>query len=373
MGNKHDISLQVDKFGRVVPFVDVAGVPTQVMKDAGGGIPVVGTIGVPAGLALETTQQELKTLLQAIDVNTDDIEVKLDAGNISIGNVDVNTDEVENLLAAIKDADGIKKITDDVNVNLQDGSGVDITSTAGALDVNLKSPIVVEVGLSKDNDSVVNWANTAKNGTGMALIPVVDADGNLQVDVLASALPAGAATEASLITLGTEATLATLATEATLDGKDFATSAKQDAIIGHVDTLEALLTSVKDTDGVKKIVDDVTAWLKDGSGNVLTSTVGALDVNISSGTMNVGIGGAPEHHNGVAGTSPSTVTFSGTTKTIIVQNLSIADTLQISFDGGTTWTTILKAGILGDSWEAGTMKVQRGGTVDVDYQIVATV
>jgi hypothetical protein len=43
-----------------------------------------------------------------------------------------------------------------------------------------------------------------------------DAAGELQVDVLSSALPTGAATEATLSTLATEATVSTLATEATV-------------------------------------------------------------------------------------------------------------------------------------------------------------
>lgn len=48
--------------------------------------------------------------------------------------------------------------------------------------------------LTKATDSVQIWANTVKDGTGTNYIPIVDADGNLQVDVLSSALPTGAST-----------------------------------------------------------------------------------------------------------------------------------------------------------------------------------
>lgn len=63
-----------------------------------------------------------------------------------------------------------------------------------------------------------------------------DADGHLQIDGLSLALPAGAATEATLATLATEAKLeAVRALVASLDGKDFATQV----------TLAALLTELQ--------------------------------------------------------------------------------------------------------------------------------
>jgi len=48
-----------------------------------------------------------------------------------------------------------------------------------------------------------------------------------------------------------------------------ATEAKQDTIIGYIDTLETLLTAIKDTDGIKKITDALPAG---------TNNIGDIDV-----------------------------------------------------------------------------------------------
>ena len=121
-----------------------------------------------------------------------------------------------------------------------DGSGNVISSTANALDVNLKSPITVDVSLDDSNDSVLVYGFD-----GAANQPIkTDAAGELQVDVLSSALPSGAATEATLATLATEATVATLATEATV--ATLATEATLSSIDGKIvncDTQDVTVTS----------------------------------------------------------------------------------------------------------------------------------
>ena len=78
---------------------------------------------------------------------------------------------------------------------------------------------------------------------------------------VASALPAGAATEAKQDTLiakdfATQTTLAAILAKIITAP---ATEAKQDSIIGYIDSLEALLTAIKDTDGIKKITDQLPA------------------------------------------------------------------------------------------------------------------
>lgn len=75
---------------------------------------------------------------------------------------------------------------------LVDGSGNVIGSTGNALDVNLKTPITVDVSLSQANDSVAVFGNDGAVNRALK----TDASGELQVDVLSSALPSGAATEA---------------------------------------------------------------------------------------------------------------------------------------------------------------------------------
>jgi len=74
-----------------------------------------------------------------------------------------------------------------------DGSGNVIGSTGNALDVNLKTPITVDVSLSQANDSVAVFGSDGAVNRALK----TDANGELQVDVLSSALPAGAATAAA--------------------------------------------------------------------------------------------------------------------------------------------------------------------------------
>jgi hypothetical protein len=74
--------------------------------------------------------------------------------------------------------------------------------------------VAIDVALDKANDSVTIYANTAADGSGTNTVPLVDAAGNLQIDIVSSALPSGGAT-----------------------------AANQSTIIGHVDGLETLITS----------------------------------------------------------------------------------------------------------------------------------
>ncbi|RJQ25438.1 MAG: hypothetical protein C4589_11245 [Peptococcaceae bacterium] len=107
-------------------------------------------------------------------------------------------DGLETLLTAIKDTDGIKKITDAIDV-----------------------------------------ADRAARLLG-------------HVDVDSSALPTGAAT-----------------------------AAKQDTVIGYIDTLETLLTAIKDTDGIKKIVDPLPATNQEGTAlasAARTATISSVDL-----------------------------------------------------------------------------------------------
>tara|TARA_B100001939_G_scaffold280650_1_gene249370 strand:- start:2078 stop:2959 length:882 start_codon:yes stop_codon:yes gene_type:complete len=76
----------------------------------------------------------------------------------------------------------------------------------------------LSVDIDKENDSIVIYSNTAKDGSGTNYVPLVDSDGHLQVDSVSTALPSGAAT-----------------------------AANQSTIIGHVDGIEGLLTTI-DTD-----------------------------------------------------------------------------------------------------------------------------
>ena len=49
--------------------------------------------------------------------------------------------------------------------------------------------VAIDVALDKANDSVTIYANTAADGSGDSTVPLVDAAGNLQIDIVSSALP----------------------------------------------------------------------------------------------------------------------------------------------------------------------------------------
>lgn len=72
----------------------------------------------------------------------------------------------------------------------------------------------LSVDIDNANDSIVIFSNTAADGSGTNTVPLVDAAGNLQIDIVSSALPSGGAT-----------------------------AANQATIIGHVDGIETLITS----------------------------------------------------------------------------------------------------------------------------------
>ncbi len=115
--------------------------------------------------------------------------------------------------------------------------------------------------IDKATDDVLIYGNTVKDGSGTSYVPLVDADGQLQVDVLSSAIPTGASTSAlqttgntSLSSLDTKlpaqgqalaaastpvvltaAQVTTLTPPAAITG--FATSAKQDTQDTSINTL----------------------------------------------------------------------------------------------------------------------------------------
>jgi len=50
--------------------------------------------------------------------------------------------------------------------------------------------------------------------------------------------------------------------------------------------------------------------------------------------------GVIEHYNGDAELAVATVTFSGATKRIVIENMSGTETISVSFDGGVNFKTI---------------------------------
>ena len=161
-----------------------------------------------------------------------------------------------------------------------DGSGNVISSTSNALDVNLKSPVVVDVSLSEANDSVAVFGSDGTTNRALK----TDTAGELQIDVVSSALPSGAATAVKQPALGTAGTAS--ADVITVQGIASMTALKVDgsAVTQPISAASLPLpsgaaTSAAQTDGTQK------SQIVDGLGGVITSTTTgpskALDVHIA--------------------------------------------------------------------------------------------
>lgn len=89
--------------------------------------------------------------------------------------------------------------TDSISSFTKDGSGNSITSTAGALDVNIASGTVITTNPSVSTTGTAVPASATfigVNKAGDLVSPTLDAGDNLNVNVQTSALPSNAATEA---------------------------------------------------------------------------------------------------------------------------------------------------------------------------------
>ncbi len=82
--------------------------------------------------------------------------------------------------------------------------------------------------------------------------------------------------------------------------------------------------------------------------------------------------GVAEHHNGTAVVTPATVTFSGTSKSLLIDNKDTSGDLLVSFDGGTSTKTIDPGQSL--SIEANHTSVQvSASSGTVPYEMLVTV
>ena len=135
---------------------------------------------------------------------------------------------------------------------------------------------------------------------------------------------------------------------------DPATEQKQDSIITQLTTLNAvdfatettLLTVAKEAtlalvktvlDGIKTAVDAINTTL-----DVALSTRAseATLLTVKTAIDATAVIGVAEHHNGSAVVTPATVTFSGTSKSILIENRDATNDLLVSFDGDTNTKTI---------------------------------
>ena len=133
-----------------------------------------------------------------------------------------------------------------------------LNSSDDALKVDIKDvtltteggDVAIDVALDKANDSITIYSNTSKDGSGTSYVPLVDSDGHLQVDSVSTALPSGAAT-----------------------------AANQATIIGHVDGIEGLLTTIDtDTGSINTSASSIDGKMTRGEGDVAGGGSGLFQV-----------------------------------------------------------------------------------------------
>lgn len=78
-------------------------------------------------------------------------------------------------------------ITNRLEVNVSDGTESLLINADGSLNAVVSATDLDIRNLSETQDHVLVFANTAKDGSGTDYVPLVDADGHLQVDILSGA------------------------------------------------------------------------------------------------------------------------------------------------------------------------------------------
>ena len=167
----------------------------------------------------------------------------------------------------------------------------------------------LSVDIDKENDSIVIFSNTVADGSGTNTVPLVDAAGNLQIDIVSSALPSGGAT-----------------------------AANQSTIIGHVDGVETLLGTIDaDTNDIKTAVeiidnavhiDDAAFTLGTHSGMMMMGFAGAQSVNSNDAAALACTTAGALHVNILAQTADLTIADGGNSITVdgtVTANLSAID------------------------------------------------
>ena len=148
----------------------------------------------------------------------------------------------------------------------------------------------LSVDIDKENDSIVIFSNTAADGSGTNTVPLVDAAGHTQVDIISSALPSGGATAANQTTMITALQLLDNAVDgnylnvnANIAGTDFVggagavaagvqrvTLASDDPAVTDLAAMEVLLGTIDDdTNAIKGHVDGIET--------LITSTNSKID------------------------------------------------------------------------------------------------
>lgn len=197
--------------------------------------------------------------------------------------------------------------SDSVGAFIRSSDGTLIThSTVGgkeALDVSIADGINVEVDLSHVDDSV-----RLGDGTDFFTSTTVGADIGLDVNLI-------------------NASIAVTATDLDIRDLAFAT----DSVTAHQGgtwTIDSITNAVTvtatqlDIDNLNATDDAVQSWLFDGTGTAITSTGGAIDVNILSGAD-------PSTANTSILSGADTLSVAGTAEKVVASNLAARKYLSV--------------------------------------------
>lgn len=294
----------------VIPISDNSGSLT--VDDGGSSLTVDGTVAVSGTVAVTDNSGSLtvdNATLSTTGGGTETGALRVTIANNSTGVVSVDdngsTISVDDGGGAITVDGAVTVSNTSFDVNLQDGAGTDITSTGGALDVNIAS------GSSSGTQYTEGDTDATITGTAMMM------EGATNTLVAAQ----GTAADGLLVNLGSNNDITGTVT-ANLSATDNAVLDSIDSAVNGTLTVDASGSAVPITDnGGSLTVDGTVAatqsgtWsnrLQDGSGNAITSTSNALDVNIASGSS-----AGTEYTDGDADATPTGAVAMGTDGTSV--------------------------------------------------------
>jgi hypothetical protein len=254
---------------KVIAGYDYSGSQVHVISTDSVGVINTRVIDLPPDAATETTLATLATEATVSTLATEATVATL-ATEATVSTLATEA-TVATLATAAAQTDGTQKS------QIVDGAGNVISSTSNALDVNLKSPVIVDVNLDEADDSVAVFGY---DGTVNRAIKT-DASGELQVDILSSALPTGAATETTLNAIKTAVELI----DNTVSGNELQVDIVSSALPSGAATETTLLAIEADTtslagcvSGSEVQVDVVSSALP--SGAATETTLGAVKTSV---------------------------------------------------------------------------------------------
>jgi hypothetical protein len=204
---------------------------------------------------------------------TDVLAINADGSiNTSVSATDLDIRDLTHVSDSVKVGDG----TDFLAVNA-DGS---INSVVTATDLDIRD-------ISVTQDSILIYANTAKDGSGTDYVPLVDADGHLQVDILSGSSSGTEYTEDAIAPAAATAPAVLVERD---DALSTITPAEGDWTKLYANERGALWVELDptnpvsiDDNGSSITVDGTVAATQSGTWNINTVTSITNDVNIADG------------------------------------------------------------------------------------------